>query len=529
MPSPGNAALVSGTSAERMQAKWDLSTCYQVFLYLALCFVCLDALPNNLWDPELRQITLLIGILGLWRYCWWLTHHIRSEIYARAVYPKMRARAAAVWDSGWRPPRIHFMMTTLKERRDTTHRVIQSICDELRRTGLSGTLWLGSGEPYDEDIITNFLAEHAGDVDLEVNIVRQNVSGKRMAIGLVLRAMSRRRINKDDLAIFMDGDAILSPNLIKRCAPLFAQDPELQAITTDEKVICFGPIWVQHWLSLRFAQRRVAMQSHALSEKVLTLTGRMSMFRASHLTTEKFIRILETDHLEHWLWGNFRFLSGDDKSTWFYLLTQDAKMLYVPDALIYTIEQVSGSGLERMTQNFGRWSGNMLRNGTRAIRLGPNKVGFFIWWCLVDQRIAMWTVLIGPIVALNTSLLLRPSFIVSYLIWVAMSRLMLCLILYRHSDEIHISWPFILYFSQLFGACVKVYCLFRLSKQRWLNRGNQTAGISSGAKQVLRNSMANYVTAIYISGLVFCVVVFSHLIQPLSSFSAAMLFVGNTP
>ncbi|MFT7221768.1 MAG: glycosyltransferase Alg8 [Candidatus Azotimanducaceae bacterium] len=43
--------------------------------------------------------------------------------------------------------------------------------------------------------------------------------------------------------------------------------------------------------------------------------------------------MLEADHLEHWLWGNFRFLSGDDKSTWYYMLTQDAKMLYVPDAL----------------------------------------------------------------------------------------------------------------------------------------------------------------------------------------------------
>ena len=48
-----------------------------------------------------------------------------------------------------------------------------------------------------------------------------------------------------------------------------------------------------------------------------------------------------------------------------------------PDALVYTIEEIEGSGIERMTQNFRRWSGNMLRNGTRALKLGPNKSGIF--------------------------------------------------------------------------------------------------------------------------------------------------------
>jgi len=58
------------------------------------------------------------------------------------------------------------------------------------------------------------------------------------------------------------------------------------------------------------------MQSHALSGRVLTLTGRMSVFRGEHLTKIDFIRLVEADCLDHWLWGRFRFLSGDDKSTW---------------------------------------------------------------------------------------------------------------------------------------------------------------------------------------------------------------------
>ena len=33
-----------------------------------------------------------------------------------------------------------------------------------------------------------------------------------------------------------------------------------------------------------------------------------------------------------------------------------AKMIYVPDALVVTIEQVKGSGYDRMVQNLRRWS-----------------------------------------------------------------------------------------------------------------------------------------------------------------------------
>ena len=133
----------------------------------------------------------------------------------------------------------------------------------------------------------------------------------------------------------MDGDALYGNDVLEKSLSMFGADPELQALTTNEEVICYGPAWVRSWLNMRFAQRRLAMQSHAVSNKVLTLTGRMSVFRAQHMINLKFIRTIEADHLDHWLWGRFRFLSGDDKSTWYHMLTRDAKMTYVPDATVY--------------------------------------------------------------------------------------------------------------------------------------------------------------------------------------------------
>ncbi len=506
--------------------KWTPLALLQIFIYFSICFILLQNVPNTLWDPDLQHITYVIGILGVWRYAWWFTHAVRSRLYHQVVFPRIRSKADLVWESGVRPRHLHFMMTTYKEDKKITDQVVDSIVHEVRQLGVPATIWLGSGDASDERIIARRLRRIASDLDLTFTIIRQNQSGKRMAIGLVLRAMNRAGIHADDAIVFMDGDAILGPGSVVKCVTLIQADPELQAVTTDEEVIVYGADWVRRWLTMRFVQRRIAMGSHAMSSKVLTLTGRMSVFRARHLTNLRLIRLLEADHLDHWLWGQFRFLSGDDKSTWYYMLLQNAKMLYVPDACVYTVEHIEGYGLERMKQNFRRWSGNMLRNGARAIALGPRKVGWFIWWCIVDQRIAMWTMLVSPVLAMLASWLHSPDYLISYVIFIMTTRMLLSLVLYTFSREVDISYPFILYFNQLFNAAVKVYCLFHLSKQKWSNRGNQSTKEGLGWINVYRNYFAKYVMIVYVCLLVISVLVYSELITVPSIGFAQRLFIG---
>lgn len=494
--------------------KWTPMALLNILIFFSCCLVAILIFPNKIWDPAVKHITLVIGILGCWRYGWWFTHASRAMIYEYFTYPRLKQRGLEVWENGWRPRHLHFMMTTYKEHRDITEKVIRSIVGEIRRAGVPGTIWLGSSIRDDEDIVENFLKREASDLDLTLKIIRQNVSGKRAAIGLVLRAMSRNSVENDDLVIFMDGDFILSEGAIGKCLPLFKLYPDLQACTTDEEVICIGPRWIETWLKMRFSQRRLAMQSHALSGRVLTLTGRMSIFRASHLLKLEFIRLLEADHLNHWLWGDFRFLSGDDKSTWYYMLKHNAKMLYIPDSLGYTVEVIEGSGMDRMVQNFRRWSGNMLRNGARAIALGPKRMPFFIWWCLIDQRLSMWTMLLSPLLAVLSTLIIGPTYLISYIIFIAVSRMLLSLFLFKYSRKIEMMYPWILYFNQLINATVKVYCIFRLSKQKWTNRGNQTS--SSNGSQLLenaRNVMANWCTAIAVSLLILVTLYYAQLVH----------------
>ena len=474
-----------GGAPPRGFAKWR-----PAFLasYAALWAIILGVavlMPNRFFKPDLLSITITLGTLGFWRFGWWFTHAVRAETYRRLTWPPMRRAASALWASGWRPRRLHIQMTTYYEEPAITRAVIGSILNQVRREGIPTSLWIGTGSSYDELVIRDYVETHGADLPaglMDLTFVRQNQPGKRMAIGLILRGMSRRGVDPDDLVIFMDGDAVYGGDVLEKTLSMFGADPELQALTTDEEVLCYGPRWIGAWLEMRFAQRRLAMQSHALARRVLTLTGRMSVFRARYIVDEKFIRTIEADHLDHWLWGRFRFLSGDDKSTWFHLLSKRAKMTYVPDATVYTIEVIKGSGLERMVQNFRRWSGNMLRNGARAIALGPRAMPFFIWWCIVDQRIAMWTMMVSPVLAVFATMI-DPIYFWNVLIWLVASRLVLSTVLYTYARKPDLSWPFILYFNQFINAGVKIYMIFHLSKQKWSNRGNQTAGEGTGWKE----------------------------------------------
>ena len=466
------------------------------------CLIGFLLLPGRLWNDASGEFLLVLGLIGLWRYIWWSTHLVRANIYAHRVFPRIRAAADEVWDGGWRPKRVHVLMTTFRERRDTAEAVVRALCSELRAIGRPAVVWLGSAEAEDEATLLRHFKLVGDDLDIDLRIIRQQQPGKRLALSLLLRALAREGLGANDIVALMDGDFVLERNALVRCLPLFAADPGLHAVTTDEEAHVIGPAWVQSWLSMRFAQRRIAMQSHALSGRVLTLTGRFSVFRATHITSEQFIQLVESDHLKHWLWGTFRFLSGDDKSTWYGLLQKGVRMLYVPDARGLTIETIEGNGQTRMVDNLRRWSGNVLRNGWRAIKLGPWRMPPFIWWCLIDQRLAIWTTLLGPLLAIAGMLKLGFAFLLVYLIYVVLTRLALALVLFAYSPRVDLNYVWCLYLNQLVNAGVKLYTLWRLPQQRWANRGNQRAGEASlGLAATLRRSMAAYLTALSIAAL----------------------------
>jgi len=495
--------------------QWYLKDGFYLLLYVTVLLVAVLNIPKSVsmyHDEHAAMISF--GIIGLWRYCWWLNHIIRSIIFGRIVFPSRRLKANTLWETGWRPNRLFFMMTTFQELETTTHIVLQSIVDECHQVNVPVTLFIGTGAAIDEIVIEAFFAKQKMTVPFEVIIVKQKLPGKRYAIGETMRAMIQYGLEDNDPVVFMDGDTFFESGCLRLCLPFFHLYPNMQALTTNEAAIVkTGPVWVKKWLDMRFAQRAYTMQSYSLSDKVLTLTGRMSIFRGKHLREPEFLTIIEHDHLTHWLWGEYRFLSGDDKSTWYYLLKQRADMFYIPDAKTITIEYIHGDALNRMKENLRRWSGNTLRNGARAIALGPRTVGYFIWWCLIDQRCAIWTMFIGHMMIVIMAITRSPAFILVSLIWMAFSRLCLSFILFIHARRIDMSFPFLVYVNQFMSTIIKIYILFRLPQQRWKNRGDQRAGFEAQPGSRLRGWVATYLTFFYCIGCILFILILLGLVS----------------
>ena len=470
-------------------------------VYVAVILAAIAGVPAQTWDRLGSKLFISIGVIGLWRYSWWLLHFVRAQVYEHIRFPRLRAASERLWRDGWRPARVHYIVTTFMERPETTQAVIAAIVDECRTSGIPTRIYLGTGLPKDEQVARDFLFRVGRSLDLELVIVRQNRPGKRAALGLALRALSRAGVAHDEPVVFMDGDTILLPGFLRRCLPLFEVRRDLDALTTAEQAIVLGPRWISTWLDMRFAQRHLTMQSHALAHKVLALTGRCSVFRGGEVMRDEFIRLVESDNLEDWLWGTIPFLSGDDKSTWFALLKKPGGgvMLYVPDAMVCTVENIAGSAWQRMRFNLLRWSGNAIRNSGRVIALGPRRIGWFIWWCVLDQRISMWTGLLGPAAALMNLFWGDPGLTLIYLSWICTTRLLLALPLFAYAGEIRPAFPLFLYMNQLANSLIKGYLTFRPATQRWLNRGDQRARAAPSPLGRFRERMADYVMVVWVT------------------------------
>jgi glycosyltransferase Alg8 len=194
----------------------------------------------------------------------------------------------------------------------------------------------------------------------------------------------------------------------------------------------------------------------------------MSVFRAQVITDPGFIADVENDHLQHWRLGNFKFLTGDDKSSWFSLMRMGYDTFYVPDAAINTVEHPPEKSFIKASRKLMfRWYGNNLRQNARALSLGTKRLGWFTSLVLFDQRLSMWTSLLGPCVAIIATLKYGFAYMLLYMFWIGLTRLLLTLLLLASGHRIGPAFPLILYYNQIVGAMVKVYVFFRLDQQSW--------------------------------------------------------------
>ncbi|MGB3614542.1 MAG: glycosyltransferase, partial [Elainellaceae cyanobacterium] len=403
-------------------------------------------------------------------------------------------------------PHMCFLVPTYNEKPWITERVFRAIAREAKTLVQPVTLLANSSSDAENEAIRAILeAEDPGLTTMRLVLMTQK-DGKRKAMADALRKLTQLGLPQDTVVALMDGDSELAPGALRQCLPFFRLFPKMGALTTDEMPVVSGSYLFSEWFHLRFAQRHVQMCSDGLAHKVMCLTGRFSLFRAEAAFNPSFADQLEHDALDDWLWGHFKFLSGDDKSTWFWLLKGGYDMLYIPDALVYSIETVSGSVVDRAYSNMRRWYGNMLRNNGRAIALGPQRIGWFAWYSLIDQRISFWTCLITPGFLLLS--LLQGSWVAVGIVlsWVTFSRpLTLGLVFWgRPSVMKPVHFPLLLG-TQWAASLVKIWTQMNLAQQSWSNRGNQSINADGkGLRRIAKRSTSYTLLGIQ----TFCFVVF---------------------
>ncbi|KQM32402.1 glycosyltransferase [Rhizobium sp. Leaf68] len=441
-------------------------------LYLTAVALLLLSLPFDELSKHIG-LALTLGIIGTWRYNWGAINFVRAHVFIRIVQPRRRAVAEELYRQQNLPAHAFFLVTSYKIEPAISTTVYRSIFAAAKESRGGSTIVASVVEAADERLIRSIFDLTPGMERVKLVIDRIAGTGKRDALATSLRIIARECPGERDIVIFVDGDSCPPLDIVEKSAPFFC-DGKVGALTTDERCDVPNPGLFRDWFNLRFTQRQMMMSSMGLSRRILTLTGRMSVFRATLACKGDFIRMVEQDSMDHWRLGRVTFLTGDDKSTWFWLLKNGWQMLYLPDVSSLSMETQPRPGfVNSAVVLMVRWFGNMLRTNGRALALSPRKIGYFTWWSLLDQRVSMWTTLLGPVTVLVSTLFLHPLVLAVYVVWVMITRYVYCLAIMSFRPNFPITYPFLLYFGQLVGAAVKTYVLFRLDRQKWTR---QSAG-----------------------------------------------------
>ena len=480
-------------------------------IYLSvLALLVLSIPPGSL--GHVSDGLIVVGVIGAWRYGWALVNYLRAVFYLRVAYPRLKARAMAEHAADAIQGHAYFLVTSYKIETETTQRVYRALFRAAAAAPGGATVVASVVDSSDQRLIRRIHALMDVPMDrVELVIDQIPGTGKRDALARSLRLIGRQAPSRRDILLLVDGDSCVPEDIVAASAPFFS-DPRVGALTTDEAAEIKPGIFAD-WFALRFTQRQMMMSSMGLSGRVLTLTGRMSVFRADLATQPEFIRLVQHDHIDHWRLGRVDFLTGDDKSTWFWLLQRGYRMLYLPNVTSVSLETQPKPGfMDSAITLMIRWFGNMLRTNGRALSLGPRQIGYFTWWSVLDQKLGIWTTLAGPISVALMALFVEPLVLPAYLAWVMATRYIFCWMLATvRGQGFPITYPALLYFGQIVGAAVKSYVLFRLDRQRWTRQSSGPAGQLALADR-LRGLGSTYVHLLALGWLTFGVMLMSGLV-----------------
>ncbi len=446
-----------------------------IITYILFLIAFLLWLPTYFLDLENHRLILIIGIIAVWRYGWFALNALRAIFYRRVYFPRIRERANKIPIEKL-PRHAFIVITTYRIPEEISIKVYRGAIEDAIYTAQNGihtTIIASVVEKSEENLVKAIWKALSPPPEVELVINRFAGTGKRDALAVAMRTLLGRPAEiHDSVVSFVDGDTILTKGATLNCAKLFALYPKLGAVTTNEDVTLEEKDLVHtiysRWYKLRFAQRNLYMSSVSLSRRVITLTGRMSMYRGELFFDPEFVKDVQDDFIEHWRIGWLKFLTGDDKSTWYYVLKKGWEMLYVPDVMVYTEEAPPDRNwIKGSLMLMVRWFGNSLRATYRARKIPMKITTPFVWYMIRDQRMTMWTGLYGLFAAILGEIKWGGGVIIAYIWWILFTRFLAVLYFGIGRGYMYISWVFFLYYNQIIGSFVKIYIISHLYRQKW--------------------------------------------------------------
>src|SRR5690348_18456568 len=101
-----NEGLIANQSFVERKRTFHLkfSHLFYLYLYVGFILVAFFNLPYELFfHYSNREVLIGFGVIGGWRYAWWMINVVRSFIFTYYFYPAKKKQAEAKWAAGWRP------------------------------------------------------------------------------------------------------------------------------------------------------------------------------------------------------------------------------------------------------------------------------------------------------------------------------------------------------------------------------------------------------------------------------------------
>lgn len=450
-----------------------------------------------------------MGLIGLWRWSWGGFHMMRAWAFTRRVFPMLRHDAELSPAARGRHVAVVCLSWKMGEAMNAA--VYGNLFKDILDYSGHGTVVAAVSSRDDMALIRHVHQSIPGTEHIRLAFTLQDGTGKRTAMADALAKLREMGVPPDCPGILMDGDTLVAPGTIRQTAPLLLFQPKVGALTIDNTPLVAGTTLAREWYRLRMAQRHVYMSSMALSGRVLVLTGRWSMFRSQIMTDPNFAANLLEDVLHHPRLGAITMLTGDDKSTWRWVVENGWDVTYVPDVAIYCLESLPGKGFFLDTIGLQkRWFGNMARGGAKALKLGPRKLGLFTWIALLDQRASMWTPLFGIVFFGAASILHDPAFLWIYALWVGLTRTLHSTFVGLISRRWHPVFPILTYYGQVVGAAIKIFVSHNPNVQKWTRQNTGKGGLDAASRASLPRADSKLMLAASVAAFVSAVILISH-------------------